>query len=52
MRLEEIFRMLVDGDTPVSSCPYDGSAAGPRDSIATLEVRSPEAVRLMVTAPG
>ena len=31
---------------------YDGSATGARNPIATVEVRSPEAVRFIATAPG
>jgi cyclopropane-fatty-acyl-phospholipid synthase len=50
--LEEIFTTLVDDDVPVSFRGYDGSATGPRDPIATVEVRSPEAVRFIATAPG
>ena len=51
-RLEEIFATLVDDDVPVSFRGYDGSATGPRDPIATVEVCSPEAVRFIATAPG
>jgi len=50
--LEEIFTTLVDDDVPVSFRGYDGSAAESRDPIATVEVRSPEAVRFIATAPG
>ena len=52
IRLDEIFTMLVDDDVPVAFRGYDGSATRPRDAIATVEVRSPEAVRLIATAPG
>lgn len=31
---------------------YDGSVSGPRDALAAIEVRSPDAVRFMVRAPG
>jgi cyclopropane-fatty-acyl-phospholipid synthase len=51
-RLVEIFRGLVDDDIPVSFRAYDGSATGPRDAIATVEVRSPDAVRFILTSPG
>jgi cyclopropane-fatty-acyl-phospholipid synthase len=50
--LEEIFATLVDDDVPVSFRGYDGSATGPRDPIATVEVCSPEAVRFIATDPG
>jgi cyclopropane-fatty-acyl-phospholipid synthase len=51
-RLEEIFTTLVDDDVPVLFRGYDGSATGPRNPIATIEVRSPAAVRFIATAPG
>jgi len=52
IRLEEIFTSLIDDDVPVAFRGYDGSATGARDPIATVEVRSPEAVRFIATAPG
>ena len=52
MRLGKVFRALVDSDAPVAFRAYDGSATGPRDPLATIEVCSPEAVRFMLTAPG
>jgi cyclopropane-fatty-acyl-phospholipid synthase len=52
MRLEEVFRTLLDDDVPVSFRAYDGSVVGPRDAIATVEVHSPDAVRFWLTAPG
>jgi cyclopropane-fatty-acyl-phospholipid synthase len=52
MRLADVFRALVDDDAPVALRAYDGSAIGPRDPLATVEVCSPEAVRFMLTAPG
>src|SRR5450755_3308285 len=52
MRFGNVFRALVDDDAPVAFRAYDGSATGPRDPLATIEVRSPEAVRFMLTAPG
>ena len=51
-RLEEIFTTLVADDAPVSFRAYDGSFSGPGDGVATVEVRSPEAVRFMLSAPG
>jgi cyclopropane-fatty-acyl-phospholipid synthase len=52
MRLERAFRTLIDDDAPVSFRAYDGSVTGPRDAIATIQVRSPEALRLILSAPG
>lgn len=52
MRPEVVFRTLLDDDVPVSFRAYDGSATGPRDAIATVEVRSPAAVRFVLSAPG
>jgi cyclopropane-fatty-acyl-phospholipid synthase len=52
IRLAEIFTTFVDDDAPVSFRGYDGSTAGPRDPIATVEVRSPDALRFIATAPG
>ena len=52
MRLSDIFERLVDRDVPVGFRAYDGSAAGPTDAEAVVEVRSPKALRYIVTAPG
>jgi cyclopropane-fatty-acyl-phospholipid synthase len=52
MRLEEIFRTFVDDKVPVSFRAYDGSATAAADAIATVEVRTPEAVRFILSAPG
>ncbi len=52
MRLAEVFQRLVGADAPVRFTGYDGSTAGPADAPATLEVRSPNALRYIATAPG
>jgi cyclopropane-fatty-acyl-phospholipid synthase len=52
MRLSDIFERLVDGDAPVGFRAYDGSAAGPADAETVVEVRSPQALRYIATAPG
>jgi cyclopropane-fatty-acyl-phospholipid synthase len=44
-------RMLGD-DLPVEVRAYDGSRAGPRDAPGAIVLRSPDALRRMVTAPG
>jgi cyclopropane-fatty-acyl-phospholipid synthase len=52
MRLAEIFRTLVDDEVPVSFRAYDGSALEARNALAMVEVRSPDALRFLLTAPG
>jgi cyclopropane-fatty-acyl-phospholipid synthase len=52
MRLSEIFERLVDRDVPVGFRAYDGSEAGPGDAETVVEVRSPQALRYIATAPG
>ena len=52
MRLEKSFRTFVDDAVPVSFRAYDGSAIVAADAIATVDVRTPEAVRFMLSAPG
>jgi cyclopropane-fatty-acyl-phospholipid synthase len=52
MRLSEIFERLVDRDVSVGFRAYDGSDAGPADAQTVVEVRSPQALRYIATAPG
>jgi cyclopropane-fatty-acyl-phospholipid synthase len=52
MRLAQIFGKFVDDRAGVAFRGYDGSSTGPVDPIATLELRRPEAVAYIVTAPG
>jgi cyclopropane-fatty-acyl-phospholipid synthase len=52
MRLAELFTTFFDDEVPVAFRGYDGSSAGPRDPVAVLELRRPEALRYIVTAPG
>ncbi len=42
----------LGGDLPVGIRAYDGSQAGPADAIATLVVRSPDAIRRVIASPG
>jgi cyclopropane-fatty-acyl-phospholipid synthase len=44
MRLAEIFELVAGGESPLGFKAYDGSVAGPRDSDAIVEVRSPTAL--------
>jgi cyclopropane-fatty-acyl-phospholipid synthase len=48
--LAAIIEDLLGGGLAVAG--YDGSRAGPSDAVATLVVRSPDALRRMLTAPG
>ena len=50
--LSDIFTRVVDERAPVGFRAYDGSRAGPSDAAAVLEVRRPEAVAYIATAPG
>ncbi len=43
---------LLGGDLPVAIRGYEGSYAGPADAPATVEIRSSEAIRRMILAPG
>jgi hypothetical protein len=43
---------LLPPDCAVAVSAYDGSRSGPPDAAATVVVRSPQAVRRIVTAPG
>lgn len=43
---------LVGQDLPIRFEAYDGSSLGPANAPATVRVRSPDALRRIVTAPG
>jgi cyclopropane-fatty-acyl-phospholipid synthase len=43
---------LLGGDLPVAIRAYDGSHAGPSDASATLVIRSPDAVRRVLSSLG
>ena len=51
MKQADVFRCLISEQAPIAFRGYDGSTAGPRDALATLEIRKPEAVRYVATAP-
>ena len=51
MELSRIYARLVDEDVPVAFRAYDGSVAGPQDADVAVEVRSPLALRYLLTAP-
>ena len=50
--LQPVLEELVGVDPPVAIEAYDGSRVGPRDAPATVVVRSPDAIRRIVTRPG
>jgi cyclopropane-fatty-acyl-phospholipid synthase len=51
MAVAEFFGELVGGDSPVEFSAYDGSRFGPPGASASVVVRSPRALRRLVTAP-
>lgn len=50
--LAQLLRDLLDDDAPVAFAAYDGSAAGPPNALATVELRSPAAIGHVLRAPG
>jgi cyclopropane-fatty-acyl-phospholipid synthase len=50
--LSDLYERLVDEDVPVAFRAYDGSVAGPKHAEAVVELRSPLALRYLLTAPG
>ena len=50
--LADFVESLLGGDLPVTISAYDGSVAGRADSAARIEIRSPDALRRILTAPG
>ncbi len=52
MKLSDFYERLVDDDVTVGFRAYDGSAAGPQEDQALVELRSPLALRYLLTSPG
>ena len=52
MKLAEIYERIVDESAPVGFRAYDGSTTGPKDAEMLLEIRRPEAIAYITTAPG
>src|SRR4051812_40687907 len=50
--LSALIESVLGSDLPVAVRGYDGSTVGPPDAAATLVLRSPDALRRIVTAPG
>jgi cyclopropane-fatty-acyl-phospholipid synthase len=52
MGISTLVEDILGGDIPIGVRAYDGSTGGPADPPATLVVRSPDALRRIMTAPG
>jgi cyclopropane-fatty-acyl-phospholipid synthase len=52
MPIADLVAGVLGPDLPVAIRAYDGSAAGPPDAPAAIVVRTPDALRRIVTAPG
>ena len=50
--MADVARSMLGDDPPVALEAYDGSRLGPEDATTRIVVRSPDALRRMVTAPG
>jgi cyclopropane-fatty-acyl-phospholipid synthase len=52
MRVGELVEQLIGRDLSIHVTAWDGTDLGPSDAPASLVVRSPDAIRRIVTAPG
>jgi cyclopropane-fatty-acyl-phospholipid synthase len=52
MALAPLVEQVLGGDIPLAVEAYDGSRAGPADAPTTMIIRSPDALRRAITAPG
>ena len=52
MTICDLIEELLGSDLPIAVEAYDGSRSGPADAPATVFVRSPDAIRRIVTSPG
>ncbi len=52
MAIAELLAGVLGGDLPIEVRAYDGSRTGPLDAPAAIVLRSPNALRRMITAPG
>jgi cyclopropane-fatty-acyl-phospholipid synthase len=50
--IADLVTAILGDDLPIGLRAYDGSTAGPAQATATLVLRSPDALRRIVTAPG
>src|SRR5207245_2543446 len=51
VRAADFLRGVLGPDVPVAFTAYDGSCLGPADAKVTVLIRSPDALRRIVTAP-
>jgi cyclopropane-fatty-acyl-phospholipid synthase len=51
MSVSDVLATVLGEDVPVAFRAYDGSSFGPSDARTTIVVRSPDALRRIVTAP-
>ena len=52
MALAALVDDVLGGGLPLAVEAYDGSRSGPVDASATIVIRSPDALRRIITAPG
>src|SRR6476659_2724125 len=52
MTIADLITGVLGPDLPIGFRAFDGSRAGPEDAPATVVLRSPDAIRRIVTAPG
>lgn len=52
MSVQGLLESILGDDLPIRVSAYDGSAVGPPDAAATVEIRSPAAIRRMITGLG
>ncbi len=52
MPVAEVIANILGPEVPIRVVAYDGSAAGPTEPVATLVVRSPDAIARVLTRPG
>jgi len=52
LTLADLFAQLFDADVPVALDAYDGSSIAPPDTVGKVEIRTPRAIRYIVSAPG
>src|SRR5437763_16172743 len=50
--LTSLIESVLGTDLPIALRAYDGTAVGPSDAPATVILRTPNALRRIVTAPG
>jgi cyclopropane-fatty-acyl-phospholipid synthase len=52
MKLADMLALVVGPDVDIAMTAYDGSRHGPADSDVRMDIRSPRAVSLLMSAPG